>query len=398
MKQRAETPHIAIVGKRNAGKSSLINFLTGQDIAIVSPHAGTTTDPVKKTMEIKGIGPIVWIDTAGIDDIGSIGTMRIQKSLEALKTVDLALILFSENTLSEYDISLVELCKLHKIPFILIHSKSDIQKLDKSVLNNLKEEFQVEVLDANIHNEASKDELISLIQKLLPESSHKHRSLLGDVLKPESIVLLVTPIDSSAPEGRLILPQVQTIRDILDNDSMVLVCKEHQLKSFLTKINPKPDLVITDSQVFGLVNKIVPQEIPLTSFSILLARSKGFFDEYVQGTQSIASLNDNDRILILESCTHHASCEDIGRVKLPQLLRNFTQKELQIDIVPGLSPIQRPIQDYALVIQCGGCVVTKKQLESRLQPALDAHIPVSNYGMAIAYMTGIFERSVAIFT
>ena len=290
MKQRSEIPHIAIVGKRNSGKSSLINFLTGQEIAIVSPYAGTTTDPVKKTMEIKGIGPIIWIDTAGIDDIGDVGEMRVHKSKEIQKTANFTLIVFSENDLSDYDIMLIKFCKTHKVPFALIHSKSDIQKLDSSITEKLKRKYHTDVLDINIHNKKSKEELIKLIRKSIPESSYKHHSLLGDILKSESIVLLVTPIDSSAPEGRLILPQVQTIRDILDNDSIVLACKEYQLESFFKKMNPKPDLVITDSQVFGFVEKIIPEEIPLTSFSIILSRAKGLFNEYVQGTHSISNL------------------------------------------------------------------------------------------------------------
>lgn len=397
MKGNELKPHIGIFGRRNYGKSSLVNFLTGQEIAIVSDLAGTTTDPVKKTMEVGGVGPVVWIDTAGIDDEGTVGRMRIEKSLEMLGQADLALILFTNNRFDAEEVMLVETCRKSNIPYVLIYSQADKFCPDKALLERLEADYDTKVFVLTIHNLALREPLTQRICEALPETAYVHHSLLGDVIGEGDTIVMVTPIDSSAPEGRMILPQVQVLRDILDNHARAFVCRETELEATLAGLKAAPQLVITDSQVYGMVAKIVPEEVPLTSFSVVLARAKGLFDEYVKGTPTIENLKDGDRVLMLESCTHNVTCEDIGRVKLPKLLAKYTGKRLECEAVAGFSTLTRPITDYALVIQCGGCVVTPKQLASRLAPAIDAGIPVSNYGLAIAYMNGIFERSMRVF-
>lgn len=397
MKGNELKPHIGIFGRRNYGKSSLVNFLTGQEIAIVSDLAGTTTDPVKKTMEIGGVGPVVWIDTAGIDDEGVVGRMRIDKSLEMLGQADLALILFTNNRFDAEEVMLVETCRKRSIPYILIYSQADKMSPDKALLERLEADYDTKVFVLSVRNQALREPLTQLIREALPETAYVHHSLLGDVIGEGDTIVMVTPIDSSAPEGRMILPQVQVLRDILDNHARAVVCRETELETALSSLKAAPQLVVTDSQVYGMVAKIVPDEVPLTSFSVVLARAKGLFAEYVKGTPTIESLKDGDRVLMLESCTHNVTCEDIGRVKLPKLLDKYTGKSLQCEAVAGFSALTRTITDYALVIQCGGCVVTSKQLASRLAPAIDAGVPVSNYGLAIAYMNGIFERSMRIF-
>lgn len=397
MKGNELKPHIGIFGRRNYGKSSLVNFLTGQEIAIVSDLAGTTTDPVKKTMEIGGVGPVVWIDTAGIDDEGTVGRMRIEKSLEMLGQADLALILFTNNRFDAEEVMLVETCRKRGIPFVLIYSQADKMCPDRALLERIEADYDTKVFVLTIHNLALREPLTQRIREALPETAYVHHSLLGDVIGEGDTVVMVTPIDSSAPEGRMILPQVQVLRDILDNHARAVVCRETELEMTMVGLKPVPQLVITDSQVYGMVSKIVPEEVPLTSFSVVLARAKGLFEEYVKGTPAIDSIKDGDRVLMLESCTHNVTCEDIGRVKLPKLLSQYTGKRLECEAVAGFSALTRPVADYALVIQCGGCVVTPKQLASRLAPAIDAGVPVSNYGLAIAYMNGIFERSMRIF-
>lgn len=397
MKGNELKPHIGIFGRRNYGKSSLVNFLTGQEIAIVSDLAGTTTDPVKKTMEIGGVGPVVWIDTAGIDDEGMVGRMRIEKSLEMLEQADLALILFTNNRFDAEEVMLVETCRKRGIPFILIYSQADKMCPDRALLERIEADYATQVFVLTVKDISLREPLTRLIRETLPETAYMYKSLLGDVVAEGDAVVMVTPIDSSAPEGRMILPQVQVLRDILDNHARAVVCRETELEATLTGLKSAPQLVITDSQVYGIVSKIVPEEVPLTSFSVVLARAKGLFEEYVKGTPAIDGLIDGDRVLMLESCTHNVTCEDIGRVKLPKLLAKYTGKSLECETVAGFSALTRPVTDYALVIQCGGCVVTPKQLASRLAPAIDAGVPVSNYGLAIAYMNGIFERSMRMF-
>lgn len=389
-------PRIGLFGRRNQGKSTLINFLTGQEIAIVSAEAGTTTDPVRKTMEISGVGPVIWVDTAGIDDQGQLGAMRVEKTMQALAQVNLALVVFSENHFSIFEENLVKECMDKKINFLLICSKTDLHTPDDELITRLEKKYGKTVYRISTADAKHRDELLQAIRENLPQSAYAKKSLLGDVLKPDSVVVLVTPIDSAAPEGRIILPQVQMIRDVLDNDSTAVVCKETQLESSLRRLGTA-DLVVTDSQAFRYVSQVVPKEIPLTSFSIVLARQKGPFEEYLQGTPTLSAIADGARIALLESCTHRATCEDIGRVKLPNLIRKFTGSEPQFDFISGFDQLPHPLSEYQMVIQCGGCVVTGQQLESRLRPAIEAGIPVSNYGMAIAYMTGIFDRAVKVF-
>ena len=407
MKGNELKPHIGLFGRRNYGKSSLVNYLTGQNIAIVSDMPGTTTDPVKKTMELGGVGPVVWIDTAGIDDEGAVGTMRIGRSLDVLAQVDLALILFTENRFGSEEEQLVEACRKRGIPFLLIYSQSDRFPPDTSLLQSLDQRYANAVLVISVQDSSQREPLLSRIREALPQSAYRYNSLLGDVVGEGDTVVMVTPIDSSAPEGRMILPQVQVLRDLLDNHAIALVCQPAELRATLESLKNPPRLVVTDSQAFHKVRDVLDNFYPspnaahhspyLTSFSVVLARAKGVFDDYVKGTPAIDRLRDGDRVLMLESCTHNVTCEDIGRVKLPALLAKYTGKKLHCEVLGGLSPIPADIAEYSLVIQCGGCVITRQQLASRLQPALDAGVPVSNYGLAIAYMNGIFQRALEIF-
>jgi [FeFe] hydrogenase H-cluster maturation GTPase HydF len=391
-------PHIGIFGRRNNGKSSLINALAGQELAIVSDVAGTTTDPVKKSMEIAGIGPVILIDTAGIDDTGDLGSKRVAKTREALKIIDLAILVITDNVFDGVEEDLVAEFSDKAVPFLIVHNKNDLNPLAASLKENLAEKYKIPVIDLSATFQPEVEAVISAMRKLIPESAYTSPSLLGDLISYGDVVLLITPIDIEAPEGRMILPQVQAIRDILDHDGIAVVCKEREVDSFIRRMNPKPALVITDSQVFLKADASVPGEIPLTSFSILLARQRGDFQNYLKGTPHISNLKDGDRILILESCTHHVSCDDIGRVKIPRWLGNYTGKKLEYEVVSGLSKIPGTIQDYAMVIQCGGCMITRKQIINRLKPAVDAGIPVTNYGMAIAWVHGIYNRAVAPFT
>lgn len=397
MKGNELKPHIGIFGRRNYGKSSLVNYLIGQQIAIVSDFAGTTTDPVKKTMEIGGVGPVVWVDTAGIDDEGAIGNMRTEKSLQMLAQVDLALILFTGNRFEVEEEMLVEACRKRSIPYILIFSQADLCQPDAELIAQLETVYKTRVFVLSVKDSLLRDTLLGRIGEALPKTAYAHGTLLGDVIGPGDTVVMVTPIDSSAPEGRMILPQVQVLRDILDHHARAVVCRESELEQTLQQLRQPPRLVVTDSQVYAAVAKIVPNEVYLTSFSVVLARVKGPFADYVKGTPAIDRLQEGDRVLMLESCTHNVTCEDIGRVKLPALLARYSGKALQCEVAAGLSTPPRPIEEYALVIQCGGCVITAGQLAGRLAPAIEAGIPVSNYGLAIAYMNGIFQRSIKIF-
>ena len=407
MKGNELKPHIGLFGRRNYGKSSLVNYLTGQDIAIVSDMPGTTTDPVKKTMELGGVGPVVWIDTAGIDDEGAVGTMRIGRSLDVLAQVDLALILFTENRFGSEEEQLVEACRKRGIPFLLVYSQSDRFPPDTSLLQSLDQRYANVVFVLSVHDSSQREPLLTRIREALPQSAYRYNTLLGDVVGEGDTVVMVTPIDSSAPEGRMILPQVQVLRDLLDNHAIAIVCQPAELHTTLESLKNPPRLVVTDSQAFHQVRDVLDKfyHSPLashrspylTSFSVVLARAKGLFDDYVKGTPAIDRLRDGDRVLMLESCTHNVTCEDIGRVKLPALLAKYTGKKLHCEALGGLSPVPADIAEYALVIQCGGCVITRQQLASRLQPALDAGVPVSNYGLAIAYMNGIFQRALEIF-
>jgi [FeFe] hydrogenase H-cluster maturation GTPase HydF len=396
-KGRDAKPHIGILGRRNNGKSSLINALSNQDIAIVSDIPGTTTDPVKKSIELAGIGPVILIDTAGIDDSGNLGTKRVEKTIQTLSTIDAALLVISENNFGQEENSIINRLVELDIPFLIVHNKCDIFPLQPETKNRIKTETHSEVFEISAMQKTGINQLIEDLKILIPETAYQTKSLIGPLLKYGDTVLLITPIDIEAPEGRLILPQIQVIRDILDNDCVAVVAKERDIDAYIRKMNPKPALVITDSQVFPKADASIPKEIPLTSFSIVLAHHKGDFTNYLKGTPKINQLKDGDRILILESCTHHVSCDDIGRVKIPRWLSNYTGKKLEFDTVAGLSKLTRDIKDYALVIQCGGCMITRKQIINRLKPAIDAGIPVTNYGMAIAWVHGIYQRAVAPF-
>lgn len=388
-------PHIGIFGRMNNGKSSIINKLTGQKMAIVSEQAGTTTDPVKKSIEIFGIGPVILIDTAGIDDMSELGKQRVEKTYQTLKEIDCAILVIAGNVFGEPERKLIEEFKKHETPFIVVHNKADIEHIDLRLLLDIEQNFSTKVLEFSALNDDAKM-FQEALKNAIPESAYKKTSLLGGIIKPGDVVVLVTPIDDEAPEGRMILPQVMAIRDVLDNDCICVVLKETALKQYFDN-NPKPALVVTDSQVFALVNKIVPQDVQLTSFSIILARLRGDFENYLKGTPHLSNLKDGDKILMLESCTHEISCGDIGRVKLPNLIRKFTGKNIEFTYLSGLTPIEN-IRQYAMAIQCGGCMATRKQLINRTNMAVENGIPISNYGMAIAYMNGIFERVTKVFS
>jgi len=387
--------HIGIFGRRNTGKSTLINWLTGQDISIVSQLPGTTTDPVKKSLEIPGIGPIVLIDTAGIDDLGELGSQRIRRSQEVISKVDCALLLIAGNQFGEYEVQLINQFVVMDVPYLILHNKSDIAKIAAITQTVIRQHSSAKIIDLHTGDDSHMDKVVKALKQLIPETTLRHMSLIGDLVKPQEIVLMITPIDSEAPEGRMILPQSQAIRDALDHDCITVVVKESELPVFLDK-GIKPALVITDSQVFGEVARLLPKEIPLTSFSILFARQRGDFEAYLAGTPHISQLQEDDHILLLESCTHHTSCDDIGRVKIPGLMQAFTRRTLHFTMVSGLSPLPADIGRYALVIQCGGCMVTRRQLINRLRPFIHAGIPVTNYGMTLAYLNGIFERATAM--
>jgi [FeFe] hydrogenase H-cluster maturation GTPase HydF len=390
-------PHIGIYGRRNNGKSSLINCLAGQDIAIVSEHAGTTTDPVRKSFEITGFGPVVLVDTAGIDDSGDLGDKRVERTVRTIDIIDLAILLVTENSWGEFEDDLIARFKNQDIPYIIVHNKSDLEVPTEVFRKEVSNKSGADLLEFSSVDKQNYEKLIDLIRITIPEHSYKTPALLGDLIKYGDIVILITPIDIEAPAGRLILPQVQAIRDILDNDAVAIVMKEIEVDSFLKKTKIKPALAITDSQVFVKADASIPHDIPLTSFSIMLARFKGDFDSYLKGTPKISELKNGDRVLLLESCTHHVACDDIGRTKIPGWISDFTGKKIEYDVVAGLDILPRQVTDYALVVQCGGCMITRRQLHNRLQPAIKAGIPVTNYGMAIAYVKGIYKRAIAPF-
>lgn len=386
--------HIGIFGKRNQGKSMLINALAGQNIAIVSDVAGTTTDPVKKSIEIFGIGPCVLVDTAGLDDSGEVGKKRVAKSLESLKIIDIALLLISNNQFGEDEKELIKQFNSFELPYIIVHNKADLQVLNPQCRSQL-EAYGAPVIDCSAATRQGLDELIQAIVKTTPASAYSKENLLDDIIHEGETIVLVMPQDSEAPEGRLILPQVQVIRNILDNKAIAICLQPSELSTYLAI--HQPDLVITDSQAFGEVSKIVPDSIPLTGFSIVLARSKGNFEHFLKGTQQLRQLQDGDTILMLESCTHLSSCEDIGRHKLPRLIQQFTGKQLNFQFVAALSPLPS-LDNISMAIQCGGCMVTKRQLMNRMKEIINKKIPVSNYGMTLSLVNGIFDRAIKVFS
>ena len=394
---------VGVFGRRNSGKSSLINTLSGEQVAIVSETPGTTTDPVKKRMEIFGVGPCVFIDTAGIDDEGDLGEQRIAKTRQVIHQIDLAILLYTNNEIGRFELELLERFKENNIPVIIVHNQSDIISMDKELALEISSKHGFDVLEFSsgmLDEQAQKvavEQLTALIVKGLSQSPFTEKGLFEGLVEKDDLVVLVVPIDSEAPEGRIILPQVNAIRDILDRGGVSVVLQPAALENYFKGNNKNVKLVVTDSQAFGIVSKLVPAGIPLTGFSVLLARSKADFENYLKGTPKIDDLKDGDRILILESCSHHSSCDDIGRVKIPRLIMNRTGKKIVFDVVAGLDNIPSPIQDYALVVQCGGCMITQRQLMMRLNPAVKNSIPVTNYGMTIAWCVGIYERAIAPF-
>lgn len=389
--------NIGIFGRRNVGKSSIINAVTAQDVAIVSARPGTTTDPVRKRLEIFGLGPCVLIDTAGIDDEGELGRKRVAKTEAVAAQIDLAVLVFTGDTFGDFEKRMMALFARYSLPVVLVHNKSDKGRLSQESSAAISAAYGTGVTEfsAIAGGEEMALQVHQLAERLrlgVSSSRYNERQMFDGLVTAGQHVLLVCPIDSEAPTGRLILPQVNAIRNLLDIGAVATVVQPEGLAELFAG-GCRYSLVVTDSQAFSEVAAIVPQEVPLTSFSMLLARSKGCFKEYCSGTPSISSLKDGDRVLILESCTHHSSCDDIGRVKIPALMRKFTGRQLDFDVVGGLDAISRPMEDYALVLQCGGCMITRRQLFSRLLPAIEKGIPVSNYGMAISYMKGIYDRA-----
>ena len=383
----AERVQIGFFGCRNAGKSSLVNAVTNQERAVVSPVRGNTTDPVTKAMELLPLGPVLIIDTPGIDDEGGLGAQRVKRTKQILNRIDCAvLVVDSVAGKTKADEELLSLFQEKQIPFLVAYNKSDLQMPVLSKEN----EVAVSALE-----KTGIEELKERIAALGKENQ-KERMLVRDLVKAEDLVVLVTPIDSSAPKGRLILPQQQTIRDLLEADAIPVVTKENTLKTTLESLAKKPAMVITDSQAFAQVSKDTPLDIPLTSFSILMARYKGFLEGAVQGVAAIETLQDGDKVLICEGCTHHRQCEDIGAVKIPRWLRQHTGKELELVHTSG-KDFPEDLSPYRLVIHCGGCMLNEREVAYRQKCAADAGIPFTNYGIAIAYMTGILKRSIEIF-
>lgn len=384
----SERIHIGFFGKRNAGKSSLVNAITNQDLSVVSSTKGTTTDIVSKAMELLPLGPVVILDTPGIDDSGDLGNLRIKKTMQALNKTDIAVLVADINDgLGSYEQKLILSFKQKNIPYIVVYNKADTGDFKEQLLEN-------ELL-VSAKTLVGINELKEKIAAFTNVRNNNHR-IVGDLVDANDFVILVTPIDESAPKGRIILPQQQTIRDLLDASASVIVCKETELCHTLKNLGKKPKLVITDSQVFGVVDKIVPKDILLTSFSVLMARYKGFLDTAVKGAYAINSLNDGDKVLISEGCTHHKQCNDIGSVKIPNWLKSFTKKSLIIQNTSG-GNFPEDLREYKLVIHCGGCMLTEREVQYRMNCAIDQNIPFTNYGTAIAHMNGILKRSVEIF-
>ena len=375
-----ERTHIGFFGRRNAGKSSLVNAVTGQELAVVSDVKGTTTDPVTKAMELLPLGPVLIIDTPGFDDEGALGEKRVKKTRQILNKTDIAvLVVDASEGMKECDRELLAMFEEKKIPHLVVYNKCDLQKADGICVSAL--------TGAGIH------ELKEKIAALKPADNG--RRIISDKLKPGDFAVLVVPIDSAAPKGRLILPQQQTIRDILDAGAAAIVVKESELEQTLKNLGKAPAVVITDSQVFESVAKIVPREVPLTSFSILMARYKGLLDEAAKGVHAIGNLKDGDKILISEGCTHHRQCEDIGTVKIPRWIKAYTEKNITFETSSG-GGFPEDLTQYALVVHCGGCMLGEREVMYRVKCAADQGVPITNYGILIAHMNGILDRSLEI--
>ena len=376
-----ERTHIGFFGRRNAGKSSLVNAVTGQELAVVSDVKGTTTDPVTKAMELLPLGPVLIIDTPGFDDEGTLGEKRVRRTKQILNKTDIAvLVVDGAEGMKDCDRELLEIFKEKKIPHLVVYNKCDLKEADGFCVSALTGKG-VEVL---------KERIAALKPK------ENGRRIIGDKLKPGDFAVLVVPIDSAAPMGRLILPQQQTIRDILDAGAVAVVVKESELADTLKNLGKAPAVVITDSQVFQSVARIVPREVPLTSFSILMARYKGLLEEAARGVHAVGNLKDGDKILISEGCTHHRQCEDIGTVKIPRWLRSYTGKDVTIETSSG-GGFPEDLTPYALVVHCGGCMLGEREVMYRVKCAADQGVPITNYGTLIAHINGILERSLEIF-
>ena len=381
-----ERTHIGFFGARNAGKSSLVNAVTGQELAVVSDVKGTTTDPVRKAMELLPLGPVVIIDTPGFDDEGALGLERVKKTREILRTCDIAVLVVDASTgMTPTDRELLDLIRERDIPFLTVWNKTDLAAAQP---------VPEGTAAASSLTGDGISELKERLARLKPE--REERPLAGDLVSPGELCVLVCPIDESAPKGRLILPQQQVIRDLMDHGAIPVVCRDTELDALLKKPGLDPALVITDSQAFRTVSAIVPDALPLTSFSILMARYKGFLDTAVKGISAAGTLQDGDRILLAEGCTHHRQCNDIGTVKIPRWLRQYTGKKLQIDTCSGRE-FPEDLTPYRLVIHCGGCMLTENAVLARMNQAIRQGIPFTNYGIAIAFMTGALERSLRLF-
>lgn len=375
-----ERTHIGFFGRRNAGKSSLVNAVTGQELAVVSDVKGTTTDPVTKAMELLPLGPVLIIDTPGFDDEGALGEKRVRKTRQILNKTDIAvLVVDAAEGMKECDRELLAIFEEKKIPHLVVYNKCDLKDAEGICVSAL----------AGLGIQELKEKIAAL------KPTDNGRRIISDKLKPGDFAVLVVPIDSAAPKGRLILPQQQTIRDILDVGAIAIVVKESELADTLKNLGKAPAVVITDSQVFKNVAKIVPREVPLTSFSILMARYKGLLDEAAKGVYAVNNLKDSDRILISEGCTHHRQCEDIGTVKIPQWIRGFTNKDITIETSSG-GGFPEDLTQYALVVHCGGCMLGEREVMYRVKCAADQGVPITNYGTLIAHMNGILERSLEI--
>ncbi len=391
---RANRPHIAIFGRRNAGKSSLINAITGQDIALVSEQAGTTTDPVYKSMEILPLGPCVLIDTAGIDDEGSLGQLRVKKTWEVLVKSDLAILLIDPTLgISNFEKDLLQTFDRQGVPVLGILNKIDLFKGEKE---GLEKELGLNLHPVSTLTGAGIAELKELIARQTP-IDYARDNIVGDLLSPGDMCILVTPIDSAAPKGRLILPQVQTIRDILDHNAQALVVKVTELPMALASLKQPPRLVITDSQAFKEASALLDTSIPLTSFSILFARYKADLKSMMEGIKAVENLKPGDKVLIAEACTHHRQEDDIGTIKIPHLLEKQAGGKLDINWYSG-SSYPEDLESYKLIVHCGACMLNRKQMLSRVRKAQEKNIPIVNYGVLLAYMNGILERTTEMFT
>lgn len=394
---RGERLHIAIFGKRNAGKSSIINAITSQNLAIVSDVKGTTTDPVYKAMELLPLGPVMMIDTPGLDDNGELGAKRIEKTIQVLQKTNIAIIIVDIMVgFSDFEKDLLKDIKLRKLSCIIVLNKIDLYQGNVKVMEEIiTKESGCKVVGVSAPSKVGIHELKEELAKLIPEDEIEY-PIVKDLLDSQDLVVLVVPIDSAAPKGRLILPQQQTIRDILEAGAIAIVTRETELKSALENLTRKPKLVITDSQAFAKVSKETPQDTMLTSFSILFARHKGNLEEQIKGAKAVELLKDEDTILVAEGCTHHRQCDDIGTVKIPKWLLEYTGKKINFEYCSG-TEYPKDLTKFALVVHCGGCTLNKKEMEFRIKSAKQQKIPIVNYGILIAYMNGILKRSIEPF-